>query len=482
MAVAQISWLQVGDAVTQAARLSWLQIDGGPAVPAGQTARLSWLQIDGGPVELAPAAPTVVEGDGTGETTGTITWVNNSGGSHRVQIESPLGSNNWIDATGSANPTAAGVASFAVTGLAGATDFGVRVRAEGPTLNSAYVVGTSFGTDNVGGGGGVLPPPTPVLAISATMDAFISALSAGAQPVLSIGAVMGDFVPATGFTVLLGFRGDSLTAAGASGNYLLPLVNLPAQNADLFRGEFVSSSFPPGALTFFADGRYIIAQGTPNGSYSLTFRWYLNDVAQTPLVTQAVFIGPSGALSISAAIADFISALDLSVPVAPALAINASLDDFVAVLSAGTVPSLSIAADMGSFTTIMSMLGELSGSLPQTLSQARQYMVNPDRHLDTYSIERGNALTWEKDPQSHLDYSVNWSQWLADVPGDAIANMYVTKTDGIAVTSQGIVGGDTTAVMAKEGVVGVVEEITMRISTTKGRADERTVKLLIRQR
>jgi hypothetical protein len=146
------------------------------------------------------------------------------------------------------------------------------------------------------------------------------------------------------------------------------------------------------------------------------------------------------------------------------------------------VPSLSVSSDIGPFDVVMSMLGELSGLLPPVLSVARQYVVEPDEHLDAYNINRQYTLSWEKDQQAHLDYSVNWSRWLADVPGDSISNMYVGKTDGIAVTAQGIVNGAITAVMAKDGVIGITEAITIKISTTRGRSDERTIRLFVRER
>lgn len=168
MAVAQISWLQLGEAVAPAARLSWLQIDGQPAAPAAPAARLSWLQIDGAPIESAPNAPTSVAGDATSESAATINWVDASGNESgfEVQLESPTGSGTWVTATGDANPTAPGVQSFAATGLAGATDYTPRVRALGATLNSAYATGAAFGTDNTGGGGGVIPLPGGTVSIT----------------------------------------------------------------------------------------------------------------------------------------------------------------------------------------------------------------------------------------------------------------------------------------------------------------------------
>ena len=132
----------------------WFLSDGGGSA--------AWATSDVAAVEVTPAVPSLLASDGTSESTATLTWVSNGGLGFDVQIEVPLSSANWVAAAGATNPTAQGVQSFSVTGLTGATDFGWRLRSKGPTLNSAYVVGPAFGTDNVVGGGGTVPPPPGV--------------------------------------------------------------------------------------------------------------------------------------------------------------------------------------------------------------------------------------------------------------------------------------------------------------------------------
>lgn len=281
----------------------------------------------------------------------------------------------------------------------------------------------------------------------------------------------------------LGVPGSQLPAgSGGFNSYLHECADLPADNAVEFRGEVISHSFPAGFFEYYDDGSWRVLAGCPDGTYSFTFRLNLDGVDQSPLVTVPVLVGASGALAISSQLDPFVSGLSLVTVPAPQLTINGGLEAFVSSLSLSTIPTLSISTTMGSFLSVVSFFGELAGTLPQTLSAARQYVVNPDENLDAYAIQRQYALTWEKDPQAHLDFSINWSAWLADVPGDSLANMYVTKSDGIVVTAQGLVEGGISAVMAKDGVVGTFEWITIAISTTQGRRDERTLKILIRER
>lgn len=138
-----------------------------------------------------------------------------------------------------------------------------------------------------------------------------------------------------------------------------------------------------------------------------------------------------------------------------------------------------IATNAGGFVESDPAPLTLTTSLPTTLHLARQYKVNPDAHLDAYSIQRGYALNWEKDPQALLDYSIDWSAWLAE--GDSIASLTVLQSAGIVVPAQGIRGA-VTAVMVGGGDDGTDEEVTLRILTSQGRTDDRTIKLLIRNR
>jgi hypothetical protein len=462
MTTPRIYWAQAQqDPAPAQPRIYWAQAQQDQL--GGAQPRVYWAQINESPPLLEPAAPTDVAGEATGATTAALSLVvGDASASHRWQLNQVGGPSGWVDAPGD-NPTPPGVATLLVAGLPVSGEFLVRARAEvfgGLAFSSWVQAPTSFWTDNAGEGSSEIPIVSSSLAIAATMESFTAAVA---------------------FDGPLGYRGDSLNTTGATGNCLLPLVTLPADNAALFRVELISSSLPGGTFILLADGRFFVDPGTPNGSYSFTFRWYRNGVAQTPLVSRPVQIGPSGALAINAAMEPFAAALALEVPVFPTLTINASMEPFISSLSFGTVPSLSITATMGDFLSIMPFVGDIAGVVPDPLSTARQYRVNPDTHLDAYSIQQGYALSWSKDPQSQLDYSVEWADWLADVPGDSLANMYVTKSDNLQVTAQAI-RGTAAAVVAKGGELGAWEFITIRIVTALGRIDERTIRLLIQDR
>lgn len=155
MAVGNTSFLQLDESVA-AGLTSFLQIDGAPVGPSGLT---SFLQIDGTPIVTIPAAPGTVAGDAVDDMTAGITWVDNSLNEDGfvVELESPAGSGNWVPATGSANPTAAGAQVFFASGLTAATRYTPRVAALNAAGQSAWAVGTAFSTDNVGSGGSEIP-------------------------------------------------------------------------------------------------------------------------------------------------------------------------------------------------------------------------------------------------------------------------------------------------------------------------------------
>lgn len=93
-----------------------------------------------------------------------------------------------------------------------------------------------------------------------------------------------------------------------------------------------------------------------------------------------------------------------------------------------------------------------------------------------------NADGWpviEKDPSATLDYTLDWTDWLADV-SDTISSH--------AVTVNGITKGSTvnssTRVTAwiSGGVAGQQPSATFQITTAGGRTDERTIYFNIKER
>lgn len=278
MAVGLTSWLQVDDtAVPPAVGLtSWLQVEDAaapppppPPPPTGPTARTSWLLIDQPPNEPVPNAPQTVAGDATSASAGFITWVDVSSNEtgFQVQLESPAGSGNWVDAVGSANPTAPNVQSFAFSGLTGSTDYTPRVRSLGAAGNSAYTEGAAFGTDNGATGGGTIPGGGIQAAVAFVEPSDDTALVLGGPALVVAAAVAfqesGDDVVTAlatlqqGYTATLAFSevGDDLvTAQGFVRLSVQASLALSEDQDDWVSVQAVTASAFPAFLAFVEQG------------------------------------------------------------------------------------------------------------------------------------------------------------------------------------------------------------------------------------
>ena len=103
--------------------------------------------------------------------------------------------------------------------------------------------------------------------------------------------------------------------------------------------------------------------------------------------------------------------------------------------------------------------------------------------VDTFQLI-GTNYKIVKDYQAVLDYSIDWTAWLAaNTPPDSIltATWTVDSTSGIAINTSGFSGGIAT-VWLRGGTVGSVGEATCKITTTAGRTDERSFFLNIKAR
>lgn len=136
-------------------------------------------------VAPVPSAPTGVAGAATGGTTAALSLADTNAGAaqYRWQL-APVSTGIFADAVGAANPSAAGVTTFAATGLTPAAEYLVRARAESAGGNSAYAQGSSsFWSDNTGGGGGAIPTYLAVgradESSSALALSFVKRLSVG---------------------------------------------------------------------------------------------------------------------------------------------------------------------------------------------------------------------------------------------------------------------------------------------------------------
>lgn len=100
--------------------------------------------------------------------------------------------------------------------------------------------------------------------------------------------------------------------------------------------------------------------------------------------------------------------------------------------------------------------------------------------IETYVVSPAGKVTIKKDPNATLDYTFDWSEYLALI-NDSLANAEWIVTPGLVVETQTF---NATAAKAfvSGGEVDTEEALTCRITTTGGRIDDRTVYLKIRER
>lgn len=86
--------------------------------------------------------------------------------------------------------------------------------------------------------------------------------------------------------------------------------------------------------------------------------------------------------------------------------------------------------------------------------------------------------TFTKDPQSVLDYQIDWSAWL---DGDTISTSTWTVPSGITKDSD---SASTTGVTIwlSGGTDGTDYELTNHIITAAGREDDRTITIQVRSK
>lgn len=86
---------------------------------------------------------------------------------------------------------------------------------------------------------------------------------------------------------------------------------------------------------------------------------------------------------------------------------------------------------------------------------------------------------WTKAPGAKLDYSVDWTDWLAD--GETISNVSWTVPSGLTKTTEGISGGICTAWLMG-GTLGTLYIVVCTITTNVGRVDSRSLYITVANR
>lgn len=112
---------------------------------------------------------------------------------------------------------------------------------------------------------------------------------------------------------------------------------------------------------------------------------------------------------------------------------------------------------------------------------ARIFTVVPDPRIYVVSTNNMAAFYSLKDPQSKLDYYIDWTEWL--VSGDAIASSTWTCTDtNIVISSATGSTNGTSTVWLSAGIAGEVYDVVNTVITTGTRTDQRTIEFTLFQR
>lgn len=88
--------------------------------------------------------------------------------------------------------------------------------------------------------------------------------------------------------------------------------------------------------------------------------------------------------------------------------------------------------------------------------------------------------TYDKDPDEVLDYSVDWSSWLAN--DDTIVTAEWDVPAGLAVPKTVPDDGKIVTVWLEGGTVGETYPVTSRVVTGVGRTGERTFYIRVAQK
>jgi hypothetical protein len=90
-----------------------------------------------------------------------------------------------------------------------------------------------------------------------------------------------------------------------------------------------------------------------------------------------------------------------------------------------------------------------------------------------------SLATFTHDPNSRIDYTINWASWLA--AGETISSVVWEVPSPLVKVSQ---VNTTTAATARieGGEVGNTYEVVCRITTNLGQIEDRTIKLKVKEK
>lgn len=91
------------------------------------------------------------------------------------------------------------------------------------------------------------------------------------------------------------------------------------------------------------------------------------------------------------------------------------------------------------------------------------------------------SAKFTKDPAERLDYTWDWTPWLAEI-GDTISEATVVPTEGLTVVGEPTVDGALVTQRVEGGVLGDFSVVTCQITTASGLIAERSIHLTIADR
>lgn len=100
--------------------------------------------------------------------------------------------------------------------------------------------------------------------------------------------------------------------------------------------------------------------------------------------------------------------------------------------------------------------------------------------IELFKIGADGRATIYKDPDALLDYTIDWTDYLAALSADRLADVAFTNSDGTLVLTE-VYEGFATA-WIEGGTVGETITLTCRIQTRAGRIDACTVYIKVRER
>lgn len=88
---------------------------------------------------------------------------------------------------------------------------------------------------------------------------------------------------------------------------------------------------------------------------------------------------------------------------------------------------------------------------------------------------------WEKDPNATLDWSWDWSDWIDTPGGEVITVSTFSATPGISIGTTSNTATSATAWLSG-GTDGRPYTVTNEITTNKGRIDNRSITIRVKNR